>query len=88
MKAQFSAVDWVVFGLMLTASLGVGVYSCVKGGGRSTQEYLVGSRKMAPLPVAFSLVGGVISAISILGEFFSIIWLFVPDVPYISMGVQ
>ncbi|KAK3875130.1 hypothetical protein Pcinc_019983 [Petrolisthes cinctipes] len=67
MEPRFATEDWTVFGLMLVASAGIGVYSCMRGSGRSTQEYLLGGRMMAPVPVAFSLVGGVISAISIIG---------------------
>ncbi|XP_068230251.1 sodium-coupled monocarboxylate transporter 2-like [Palaemon carinicauda] len=61
-------VDWIFFSLLLLVSLGIGIYSAVRGRGNSTtQEYLLGGRQMPVAPVAISLLGGVISAISILG---------------------
>nr|XP_045586326.1 sodium-coupled monocarboxylate transporter 1-like [Procambarus clarkii] len=65
----FTTVDYAVFSLMLAASVGIGVYSAIKGrGNTSSEDYLLGGRTMSPVPVAFSLLGGVISAISILGN--------------------
>ncbi|XP_069166836.1 sodium-coupled monocarboxylate transporter 1-like isoform X2 [Procambarus clarkii] len=65
----FTTVDYTVFSLMLAASVGIGVYSALKGRGNTTSEdYLLGGRTMSPVPVAFSLLGGVISAIAILGN--------------------
>ncbi|XP_069166703.1 sodium-coupled monocarboxylate transporter 1 isoform X2 [Procambarus clarkii] len=65
----FTTVDYTVFSLMLAASVGIGVYSALKGrGNTSSEDYLLGGRTMSPVPVAFSLLGGVISAISILGN--------------------
>lgn len=66
--AQFSTVDYTVFGLMLAMSLAIGVFSAIKGRvGSSTQQFLMGGRVMAPIPVALSLIGGVFSGVSILG---------------------
>lgn len=66
---RFTAVDYTVFVSMLLVSLGIGVYSSLRGkGASSTQAFLVGGREMSVAPVALSLIGGVISAISILGE--------------------
>ncbi|XP_042885334.1 sodium-coupled monocarboxylate transporter 1-like [Penaeus japonicus] len=65
---RFTAVDYTVFVSMLLVSLGIGVYSSLRGkGASSTQAFLVGGREMSVAPVALSLIGGVISAISILG---------------------
>ncbi|XP_047501929.1 sodium-coupled monocarboxylate transporter 1-like [Penaeus chinensis] len=65
---KFTVVDYVVFSLMLVVSVGIGVYSSLRGkGASSTQAFLLGGRDMSLAPVAFSLTGGVISAISILG---------------------
>ncbi|XP_071532402.1 sodium-coupled monocarboxylate transporter 1-like [Panulirus ornatus] len=65
---KFTVVDYVLFSLMLVASIGIGVYSAIKSRGKAnTQEYLLGGRAMSPAPVALSLLGGWISAISILG---------------------
>lgn len=67
--SRFSAVDYTIFVLMLVASLLIGVVTAFKSRNEtSTQEYLLGGRKMSPIPVAFSLLGGWVSAISILGE--------------------
>ncbi|KAK3865008.1 hypothetical protein Pcinc_029361 [Petrolisthes cinctipes] len=68
MEGHFGKTDSAVFGIMLVASVGIGVCSSLRGGASSTQEYLVGGRNMSPFPVALSLVGGFISAISILGN--------------------
>lgn len=68
-ETKFSTVDYAVFSLMLVVSIGIGLYSAIKSRHKtSTQEYLLGGRKMSPLPVALSLLGGGISAISLLGE--------------------
>lgn len=67
-EAKFSIVDYVLFILMLVVSIGIGVYSAIKSRGReSTQDFLVGRGSMSAVPVALSLLGGVISAISMLG---------------------
>ena len=66
---HFGAVDWAIFVIMLTASVIIGVVSAVRDCGRaSTQEFLLGGRNMPPIAVAFSLLGGWVSAISILGK--------------------
>ncbi|KAK3885451.1 hypothetical protein Pcinc_010335 [Petrolisthes cinctipes] len=65
----FSAVDLVVFMVMLVASLIIGVMSAyISRNNKTTTEYLLGSRQMCPLPVGLSLLGGWVSAISILGN--------------------
>lgn len=67
--ARFTVVDYVVFSLMLAASVAIGVFSAVRSRGReSTQNFLLGGREMSPFPVALSLLGGIFSAISILGN--------------------
>lgn len=68
-SAVFSTVDLVVFLVMLVASLVIGVTSAYTSRkNTTTNEYLLGSRQMSPLPVGLSLLGGWVSAISILGE--------------------
>lgn len=68
-NAQFTIPDYAVFVLMLVVSVAIGVHSALRGGGSSsTQQYLLGGRRMSPIPVAISLLGGIISAISILGR--------------------
>lgn len=67
-EARFTIIDYTVFSLMLVVSIGIGVYSAIKSRGReSTHDFLVGRGSMSALPVALSLLGGVISAISMLG---------------------
>lgn len=70
-EGRFSTADYAIFILMLVASLAIGVFSGVKNRNKmTTQEYLLGGRNMSPYPVALSLLGGWISAISILGKYF------------------
>ena len=67
-ETRFTVIDYTLFSLMLVASIGIGVYSAIKSRGReSTHDFLVGKGSMSALPVALSLLGGVISAISMLG---------------------
>ncbi|XP_063884462.1 sodium-coupled monocarboxylate transporter 1-like isoform X3 [Scylla paramamosain] len=66
---HFGVADWTIFVIMLAASVLIGVVSAVRDRGRSsTQEFLLGGRNMPPIAVAFSLLGGWVSAISILGN--------------------
>ncbi|KAG7155537.1 Sodium-coupled monocarboxylate transporter 2-like 6 [Homarus americanus] len=75
MESKFTAVDYTIFGLMLAVSIGIGIYCAVKSRGKeSTQEYMLGGRNMSPLPVAMSLLGGVISSISILDNITEVIF--------------
>ncbi|XP_042225903.1 sodium-coupled monocarboxylate transporter 2-like, partial [Homarus americanus] len=68
-EIKFSAVDYTLFILMLVASISIGVISAIRNRNKvSTQEYLMGGRNMPAAPVALSLLGGRISAISILGN--------------------
>ncbi|XP_069960648.1 sodium-coupled monocarboxylate transporter 1-like [Cherax quadricarinatus] len=68
-EAKFTPVDYTVFGLMLVVSVVIGMISAIKSRGKvSTQEYLLGGRTMSPVPVAISLFGGWISAVSIIGN--------------------
>ncbi|XP_069941820.1 sodium-coupled monocarboxylate transporter 1 isoform X2 [Cherax quadricarinatus] len=70
-EATFTPVDYTVLSLMLVASAGIGVVSAIRSRGKaSTQEYLLGGRNMSPLPVAISLLGGWISAISFVEIYF------------------
>ena len=67
-EAKFTILDYSLFSLMLVFSIGIGVYSAIKSRGReSTHDFLVGKGSMPVIPVALSLLGGVISAISMLG---------------------
>lgn len=60
--------DYVVFGLTIALSCGIGLYYALKGGKRNTQnEYFLGSREMKPLPIALSIVVTLLSSILVLG---------------------
>ncbi|XP_071543627.1 sodium-coupled monocarboxylate transporter 1-like isoform X1 [Panulirus ornatus] len=67
---HLSLLDYLVFGIMLVASICVGLYSALKARGSvtTTMDFLLGGRHMPILPVALSLLGGVVSALSILGN--------------------
>lgn len=55
--SQFGTIDYLVFGLLLTVSLGIGLYfGCFSNQEQTTEEYLQGGHKMQPLPIAISLV--------------------------------
>ncbi|XP_046852724.1 sodium-dependent multivitamin transporter-like [Xenia sp. Carnegie-2017] len=65
---SFHAVDYVVFGLMLLVSAGIGIYhGCTGGKQRTTNEYLLGNRSMKTFPIAISLLASYLSAITLLG---------------------
>ena len=65
--AEFSIIDYVVFIVLLIASLAIGVYYGVRGN-KTTDEFLLAGRSMSPGPVALSLIATYISSIALLGE--------------------
>ena len=65
--ASLSAIDYVVFGLVLVISAAIGFYHAWKGVTR-TEEFFVANRQMKFLPVAFSLLASWMSSISLLGN--------------------
>ncbi|XP_068212874.1 sodium-coupled monocarboxylate transporter 1-like [Palaemon carinicauda] len=67
-NTSFSAADYVVFIASLLISLGIGIYHWWKSRGLDNKDFLLGNRKMSPLPVAISLFAGIVSAVSILGN--------------------
>lgn len=50
----FGWVDYLIFSLTLVTSALVGVYHAMKGT-HSTNEYLLGGKKVAMLPIALSM---------------------------------
>ncbi|KAL3847668.1 hypothetical protein ACJMK2_018568 [Sinanodonta woodiana] len=65
---SFHFVDYIIFGITIVVSLGIGIYHALSGGKqRTTSEYLIGNRRMAVLPVAISLVVSFESSIMMLG---------------------
>ena len=65
---QFHWADYLVFVLVLAASCGVGLYYAFCQKNNTTDDYLMGGRNMAVLPVTLSLYISFISAISFLGD--------------------
>ena len=64
----FHTWDYVVFGLTLAISAGIGLFYAIKDRNKNTTEdYLLAGRGMHPFPVAMSLLSSFISAITILG---------------------
>ena len=61
-------LDVVMLVLSLMASAVVGIYFSVLGRNSTSLEYLLGGRKMKPLPLALSLMVGTVSAITIMGS--------------------
>ncbi len=53
----FGAIDYGVFGFMLFVSAAVGVYfGYFDKREQTTEEYLLGGRKMKTIPIAISLI--------------------------------
>ena len=64
----FEWYDYLIFALLLVASLSTGVYQAFTGGKqRTTSEYLMGDRKLLMIPVAVSMFMTRVSSIMILG---------------------
>uniref|UniRef100_A0A8C5AS66 Solute carrier family 5 member 6 n=1 Tax=Gadus morhua TaxID=8049 RepID=A0A8C5AS66_GADMO len=67
-QMYFSVVDYVIFALLLLASMAIGVYYALSGGRqRTTQEFLLADRSMAAVPVSLSLIASFQSAVAIVG---------------------
>ncbi|PWA29754.1 hypothetical protein CCH79_00007938, partial [Gambusia affinis] len=67
-QKHFSVVDYIVFALLLAASVGIGLYYALSGGRqRTTQEFLMADRSMRCLPVSLSLIASFQSAVAIIG---------------------
>ncbi|XP_069699562.1 sodium-coupled monocarboxylate transporter 2-like [Periplaneta americana] len=65
----FSWVDYSLFILMLVLSTMIGIYFGFWGKKSDTpEEYLLGGKSMATLPVAVSLVASLISGITVMGD--------------------
>ncbi|KAH8257753.1 hypothetical protein KR038_000118 [Drosophila bunnanda] len=63
----FTSTDYAVFALMLGISASIGVYfGFFAKGADTTEEYLMGGKRMKTIPIAISLVASQLSAISIM----------------------
>ncbi|XP_077868195.1 sodium-coupled monocarboxylate transporter 2-like [Saccoglossus kowalevskii] len=84
-KVQLAIVDYVILGLMLLASVAIGIYhGCTGNKQRTTQTYLVAGRQMNFIPVGVSIMASTTSAIALLGTVAEIymyttmfVWIFV-----------
>ncbi|XP_068152991.1 sodium-coupled monocarboxylate transporter 2-like [Drosophila tropicalis] len=78
----FNSTDYTVFALVLSISAAIGVYfGFFNKGEDTTDEYLMGGKRMKTIPIAISLVASQLSAISIMtipAEMYSygINWIF------------
>lgn len=64
----FGTVDYIIFALLLTASMAIGLYYAFTGGRQRTmQEFLFADRKMKCLPLSLSLMATFQSAVAIIG---------------------
>ncbi|XP_042356824.1 solute carrier family 5 member 6 [Plectropomus leopardus] len=67
-QKHFTVVDYVIFAVLLAASMGIGLYHALSGGRqRTTQEFLMADRSMSCLPVSLSLIASFQSAVAIIG---------------------
>ena len=66
--ANFSAWDYVVFGLILAISACIGLYHACTGGKQKTkEEFLLAGKTMSSLPIALSVLASFFSASTLLG---------------------
>ncbi|KAL9897340.1 sodium-coupled monocarboxylate transporter 2-like isoform 1-T1 [Glossina fuscipes fuscipes] len=64
---SFGVVDYIVFGIMLTVSASIGAYfGFFSKSKNTTDEYLLGGKKMKTIPIAISLVASQLSGIAIM----------------------
>ncbi|OXB54706.1 hypothetical protein ASZ78_006745, partial [Callipepla squamata] len=64
----FSLWDYGVFGLMLLISTAIGLFHGLsKGGQKTSEDFFMGGRRMAAVPVGLSLSASFMSAIQVLG---------------------
>ncbi|KAA8581902.1 hypothetical protein FQN60_008642 [Etheostoma spectabile] len=67
-QKHFTVADYVIFAVLLAASMGIGLYHALSGGRqRTTQEFLMADRSMRCLPVSLSLIASFQSAVAIIG---------------------
>ncbi|XP_034015229.1 solute carrier family 5 member 6 isoform X2 [Thalassophryne amazonica] len=67
-QKHFTVVDYVIFAMLLAASVSIGLYYALSGGRQhTTQEFLMADRSMHCLPVSLSLIASFQSAVAIIG---------------------
>ncbi|XP_031621567.1 uncharacterized protein LOC116339681 [Contarinia nasturtii] len=82
---NFTGADYGILVIILSFSLGIGVYfGCFSDSLKTAEDYLVGSHKMKSIPVAISIVASQISAYSIIAipaEIYSFGWQYLLIIP-------
>ena len=66
--ATLGTLDIVLLSISLVASASIGVYHGIKGLKATTNEYMLGGRRMNPIPLAMSMTVGTVSAITIMAN--------------------
>lgn len=57
LSSNFGFIDYSVLFVILSVSLGIGFFfGCFGNQSKSTEEYLLGGRKMKTIPIAISLI--------------------------------
>jgi len=68
-QVGFHVADYLLFGVFLAVSLGIGVYHALTGGRQRTiGEYTVANRQMKMVPVAISMFVSIVSGVLVLGH--------------------
>uniref|UniRef100_A0A672NQ72 Sodium-dependent multivitamin transporter n=1 Tax=Sinocyclocheilus grahami TaxID=75366 RepID=A0A672NQ72_SINGR len=68
LNKYFTIIDYVIFALLLVASMAIGLYYAFTGGRQSTtQEFMYADRSMKCLPLSLSLMATFQSAVAIIG---------------------
>ncbi|XP_062863496.1 solute carrier family 5 member 6 [Trichomycterus rosablanca] len=67
-QKYFTPIDFVLFALLLVASIAIGLYHALSGGRqKTTQEFLLADRSMKCLPLSLSLMATFQSAVAVVG---------------------
>ncbi|EAT37341.1 AAEL010650-PA [Aedes aegypti] len=93
---QFTTEDYTVFVVMLTVSAAIGIYFGFFEGkkNKTTEDYLLGGRKMKVFPIAVSLIASQLSGVSIMSvpaEMYSYgaqYWIIAPTMIVIVMIIN
>ena len=68
-RADFHVADYILFGVFLLISVGIGIYHALTGGRQRTiGEYMVANRQMKTIPVAISMLVSFVSGVLVLGH--------------------
>ena len=67
-RSYFQVADYIVCGLMILLSIGIGLYHALRGGGqRTSAEYILASRSLTAIPVTLSLLASQFSGVAMQG---------------------